>query len=90
MASYRVEVTLSAKKEFDRLPKKVQDKVLEALRFLAENPYSDLLKIKKLRAVESLYRVRIGDYRVVYEVRSVAPLVVVIKIGHRREIYRRI
>ena len=86
--SYQVEFAASAKKEFDRLPSKLQDKIVEALRFLAENPFSEFLKIKKLRGVDSLYRIRIGDYRLVYEVRSNLLVILVIKIGHRREIYR--
>ena len=84
--SYQVEFTASAKKEFDRLPSKLQDKIVEALRFLAENPFSEFLKIKKLRGADSLYRIRIGDYRLVYEVRSHLLVILVIKIGHRREI----
>lgn len=88
MAVYRVEFTKSAKKEFDQLAAKVQNKVLEAVAFLAQNPLSQLLKFKKLKGADSLYRIRIGDYRVVYEVRKEVLLVIVIKIGHRKEVYR--
>lgn len=88
MASYRVELTKSAKKEFDSLPTKLQGKVVEALKFLSENPFSELLRIKKLKGAPSLYRIRIGDYRIVYEVRNEVLLVLVIKIGHRKDVYR--
>ncbi|MBI2083935.1 MAG: type II toxin-antitoxin system RelE/ParE family toxin [Deltaproteobacteria bacterium] len=88
MASYRIEFVKSARQEFDRLPAKVHGKIVEALRFLSENPYSELLRIKKMKGVPSLYRIRIGDYRVVYEVRNESLVVLVIKIGHRREVYR--
>jgi mRNA interferase RelE/StbE len=88
MAAYRVEFKKSARKEFDRLPRRIQEKVVEALRFLSESPFSDLLNIKKIKGEESLYRIRIGDYRLVYEVQAVVLLVIVIKIGHRREVYR--
>ncbi len=88
VSAYKVAFTSSAKKDFDRLPAKIQDRVVEAVRFLAENPLTELLKIKKLKGAESLYRVRVGDYRLIYEVRSHILLVLVIKIGHRREIYR--
>ncbi|MBI2340187.1 MAG: type II toxin-antitoxin system RelE/ParE family toxin [Deltaproteobacteria bacterium] len=88
MPNYRVEFTKSAKKEFDRLPAKVQDKVLEAVTLLSTNPYSELLKVKKLKGADQLYRLRIGDYRVVYEVRNDVLLIVIIKIGDRKEVYR--
>ncbi len=88
MPRYRVEFAKSARKEFDRLPSRVQDRMLEALAVLSENPYSELLRIKKLRGADALYRIRIGDYRVVYEVRRDRLVVIVIKIGHRGEVYR--
>lgn len=88
MAAYRIEFKKSARKEFDRLPRKVQERVVEALKFLSESPFSDLLNIKKIKGEESLYRIRIGDYRLVYEVQTAVLLVIVIKIGHRREVYR--
>lgn len=88
MVKYRIEFTKSAKKEFDRLPKPIQEKALEALTLLQTNPFSELLGVKKLKGAESLYRVRFGDYRMVYEVRKKILLVVIIKFGHRREIYR--
>lgn len=88
MPTYRVEFAKSAQREFDRLPRKLQEKVLEAVSLLSANPYSELLRIKKLKGAASLFRVRLGDYRVVYEVRNEVLLVVVIKIGHRSEVYR--
>jgi len=86
----RVEFVKSSRREFDDLPRKTQDKVLEALQLLATNPFSELLRIKKLKGAESLYRFRVGDYRVVYEVRREVLLILVIKIGHRRDVYRQL
>ena len=88
MSAYRVEFTKSAKKEFDRLPKKIQEKALEAVSFLAHNPFSEFLKFKKIKGADSLYRIRMGDYRIVYEVRNEILVIIVIKIGHRKEVYR--
>lgn len=88
MSVYRIEFTRSAKAEFEQLPQKVQDRVLEALTFLSQNPFSDMLRIKKLKGMGNLYRIRIGDYRILYEVRSDVLVVLIIKIGHRREVYR--
>lgn len=87
--TYRVELKKSAKKEFDKLPTKAKARILEALRFLGVNPFSELLDIKKLRTPVPLYRLRVGDYRIVYEVLQNQVTVTVIKIGHRREVYRR-
>ncbi|MBI4236853.1 MAG: type II toxin-antitoxin system RelE/ParE family toxin [Deltaproteobacteria bacterium] len=88
MAAYKVEFVKSARKEFDRLPTKTQAKTIEALNLLSQNPYSELLKIKKLKGADALYRIRLGDYRIIYEVRNDRLVILVIKIGHRREVYR--
>ncbi len=87
---YRIELTKSAKKEFDRLNKKNQDQILELFHFLSTNPFSQLLKIKKLKGVESLYRIRIVNYRIIYEVKKTKLIVLVIKIGHRKEVYQKL
>jgi len=44
--------------------------------------------VEKLRGAENLWRVRVGDYRIIYTVRDEVVLVLVIRIGHRREVYR--
>ncbi len=88
MAVYQVEFTKSSRKEFERLPVKLRSKIVEALQLLSQNPYSELLKIKKLKGADGLYRIRLGDYRVVYEIRDELLVVIVIKIGNRREVYR--
>lgn len=67
----------------------MRGKVTEALQLLAVNPYSELIRVKKMKGADSLYRVRVGDYRVVYEIRKRRLVVVVVKIGNRRDVYRR-
>ncbi len=89
MTQYRIEFVKSAKKEFDRLPARMRSKTTEAFNLLSQNPYSELLRIKKLKGAEYLYRIRLGDYRMVYEIRNERLIVLVIKIGHRSEVYRR-
>lgn len=71
------------------MPSKFKDRVSDALGLLEINPYSELLQVKKLKGEENLYRTRIGDYRIVYEVQKREVQVIVIKIGHRKEVYRR-
>lgn len=89
MKTYKIEFTKSALKEFKKVSKKIRDKLLEALELLATNPYSELIKSKKIRGAQNLFRIRIGDYRVVYEVQKNILKIIVIKIGHRREVYRK-
>lgn len=89
MATYTIQFVKSARKEFERLPAKIREKTAEALNLLAQNPYSELLKIKKMKGAVDLYRIRLGEYRVVYELRNDRLVVIVIKVGHRREVYRR-
>lgn len=89
MVSFNVEFVKSARKEFELLPAKMKTTTAEALKLLSQNPYSELLKIKKLKAAEQLYRIRLGDYRLLFEVRQDRLVVLVIKIGHRSDVYRR-
>lgn len=84
---YEVVFKKSALKELASLPKKVQQKIIDATQLLALNPYTELLQIKKLKGAESLYRVRIQDYRVIYSIENQLIKITVIKVGHRREVY---
>ncbi len=85
--AYLVVVKKSAVKELRGLPYKVQQKIIEAVNILSLNPFSELLQIKKLKGADSLYRIRVQDYRVIYTIEKELVKVVIIKIGHRREVY---
>lgn len=87
MKDFKVEFVKSAKKEYDKLPQGVKAKINEVLSVLSRNPYSELLNIKKLKGEDSLFRVRLGDYRVVYLIENKKLIIVVIKIGHRKDVY---
>lgn len=90
MADYHIKFVKSAQKEFEKLPKNIKAKTLDALHVLSRNPYSELLRVKRLKGAQALYRIRIGDYRVVYDVRADVLVILVIKIGHRSDVYRRL
>lgn len=90
MNTYRVYLTKSARKEYDSLPTKIKNRVADVLELLAINPFSDLLQLKKIKGEERLYRTRVSDYRVVYEVQKKQVQVIVIKIGHRKDVYNRL
>ncbi|MCM0605825.1 MAG: type II toxin-antitoxin system RelE/ParE family toxin [Xanthomonadaceae bacterium] len=77
----------SALKELQDLPKRIQDKILDAVQLLLHNPYTELLQIKKLKGTDSLYRMRIQDYRLIYSIESEQIKVLIIKIGHRKDVY---
>jgi mRNA interferase RelE/StbE len=84
--TYRVEIKRSARKTFLALPKSIQTRMGAAINGLAADPRPP--RSRKLTGSSILYRIRIGDYRVVYEIHDDRLVVVVIRLGHRREIYR--
>lgn len=84
--AYEVVFKKSAAKELQALPQKIQQKILDAVRLLSLNPYTELLQIKKMKGADSLYRVRIQDYRVIYLIENQKIKVTIIKIGHRKEV----
>ena len=84
---YEVVFKKSAAKELQNLPQKVQQKIVDAVQLLSLNPYTELLQIKKMKGVESLYRIRIQDYRIIYLIENKIIKITIIKIGHRKEVY---
>lgn len=85
--AYEIVFKKSAAKELQALPQKVQQKILDAVQLLSLNPYTELLQIKKMKGADSLYRVRIQDYRVIYVIENRLIKVTIVKIGHRKEVY---
>ena len=86
MVSYRLELTKTAAKELRSLERGWMGKILVALEALAEEPRPS--GCKKLVGSEFTYRIRVGDYRVVYELQDSILLVLVVRIRHRRDVYR--
>ena len=60
---------------------------MQAVETLAENPYA--LASKKLVSSDSIYRIRVRDYRIIYNIEFSVLTIEVIKVGHRREVYRK-
>ncbi|MFL5485923.1 MAG: type II toxin-antitoxin system RelE family toxin [Gemmatimonadaceae bacterium] len=85
MASYSVFIKPSAVKELENLPLKLRRVIARKIQSLAVDPRPR--ESRKLSGAE-LYRIRQGDSRVVYDVQDKARVVVVIKIGNRRDVYR--
>ena len=84
---YRVVLRPPAQKFFRKLrDKSLAARLVEAMRSLAADPRPP--GYDKLAGPEEFCRVRVGDYRIIYQVQDDALLVLVVKIGHRREVYR--
>jgi mRNA interferase RelE/StbE len=82
---YRVAVAASAEKELHRLPVKVVARILSRIEHLAAVPRPT--GCKKLKGGDKQWRIRVGDYRIVYEIDDRARAVDVTRIAHRREAY---
>lgn len=85
MAKYEISVKKSAVKELEDIPKKELQKILKKIQALSSEPRPQ--GSQKLSHKEQ-YRIRQGDYRVIYSIDDDNLAVNIIKIGHRREIYR--
>lgn len=86
MARYAVEFRRSADKDLRRLAPTVQRRVLRAAETLANNPRPN--GCRKLQGSENAFRIRVGDYRIIYTVDDVVLIVAIERVRHRREVYR--
>lgn len=82
---YQVIIPKSVQKELDRLPDDVNRRILARLAALETNPRP--ADVKKLKGRDA-WRIRVGDYRVIYEIHDRVLQVIVIAVGHRGDIYR--
>ncbi len=83
---YEVRIAKRAAKSLVSLERRDQQRVRAAIELLAEDPRPPACVA--MRGEDSVYRVRVGDYRIVYEVRDEVLLIQVVRVGHRREVYR--
>lgn len=87
MASYSLRIKKSAAKELEGIPgKKDRQRLADRIRALADNPRPS--GCEKLSGTKDKYRIRQGDYRILYEIEDDVLIVYVIKIGHRKDVYR--
>lgn len=84
--SYPVIIPKPVRKQLDSLPGSVRHRVVRRILVLKENPRPR--GCVKLRGYENEYRIRVGDYRVRYEIRDQESIVLLIHCGHRRDVYR--
>ncbi len=83
---YKILFKPSAVKQGKKLPTKIQNRIREAIDKLKTEPRK--VGCKKLRGEVNLYRIRVGDYRIVYEIEDDRLIILVLKIAHRKDIYQ--
>jgi len=86
MMLYQVEITAPAARQMRRLPTADRARILNKIELLAMDPLP--AGVKKLADEESTYRVRAGDYRIIYEIHSGELIIFVVRVKHRRDVYR--
>jgi len=85
--AYRIEFSKRAEKEFESLPLQIQIRLQHRIDALALDPRPS--GVKQLKDAENQYRLRVGSYRIVYEIQDAILLVILLRVGHRREVYRK-
>jgi mRNA interferase RelE/StbE len=83
---FRVLLERAAEKDLTRLSRQVHDRVIDAIQRLAANPRPP--GCRKLAGTKNDWRIRVGDYRVIYEIADEIRVVRVNRIRHRKEVYR--
>ncbi|MBD2247430.1 type II toxin-antitoxin system mRNA interferase toxin, RelE/StbE family [Nostoc sp. FACHB-888] len=83
---YEVKFTKGAIKMFKKLSQELQDRIQTKIDDLAIEPRPN--GVKKLKGEENSYRIRVGDYRVIYDIFDDVLLVSVVEVGHRSEVYK--
>lgn len=86
MADFKIEIKRSAAKELEKIQKKDRDRIIERIRALSADPQPP--QSKKLSGEEK-YRIRQGDYRILYQIYDEVITVVVVRAAHRIEVYKK-
>jgi mRNA interferase RelE/StbE len=86
--AYKIIIDDKALNELANLPRKIQRQITNKIDNLSSDPRPAGCKI--IQQDKSLYRIRSGDYRIVYQIREKQVLVLVVSIGHRKDIYRKL
>ena len=83
---YRIELTKAASRDLAAIPKALLKRLDACILHLAADPLPS--GVKKLKSNDGLYRVRVGNYRIIYRVEQEILTILIVKTGHRREVYR--
>lgn len=86
MASYRIEVSATAERQIRKLPRADQVSVVRVIQTLATEPRPS--GCRKLSGYDDAYRVRVGRYRVLYSIEDRRLIIIVLRVGDRKDVYR--
>jgi len=86
MARYRIEISRTAEKQLKKIRRDDQRRVVAAILGLADDPHPN--GSRKLVGYDDVFRIRVGRYRVLYSVSGKKLIVIVLKIGNRKDVYR--
>ena len=84
--AYSVQFSPAASRQFRRLTRALQERLQQGIDGLETEPRPS--GVVKLKGESDTYRLRLGDYRVIYEIHDTVLRVLVLRVGHRREVYR--
>jgi len=84
--AYTIYLTKPAAKDLAALPKKILQTIDSTIQSLADNPHPH--GSIKLRGAEDLYRIRKGDFRIIYKIEDEALIVTIVRVGNRKDVYR--
>ena len=85
MASYEIEISRTAEKQLKKLSVENQKRVLRSIVNLAEEPHPH--GSRTLSGHDDVFRIRVGNYRILYSISGKKLIVIILKIGHRKDIY---
>lgn len=85
MGKYRVEIKKSAVKELKKIPNKDLPSIIKSIEELSQNPYP--VMAKKLSGDEK-YRLRVGNYRILYQIFNATITIIIVKVAHRKDVYK--
>jgi mRNA interferase RelE/StbE len=83
--SYRIVIPKPAQKQLDNISKIERDRLILTLRSLANDPRPN--GVKKIKGYDNTYRVRVGDYRIIYEIKDRELIVLLLSVSHRKDAY---
>ena len=86
MARYDLEISRTAEKQLRKLPAEERRRVARAMLALGEEPHPP--GARKLSGYDDVFRIRVGVYRIIYSVSGRSLVIIILKIGHRKDVYR--
>ena len=84
--AHRIFFAPAALRQFRKLPAPVQKRLSPHIDALADNPRPP--GVVKLSGTSDIYRIRVGDYRIIYEIQDIGLVILILKIGNRRDVYK--